>query len=544
MSNNNETEKRNFIIKKRKPNEMLNKKMYNKIYKFGTRSFTIENEEKNKNKSQKGNNRKINFSQSYKNFNECKNDFETQPKNDISTYNLKLQKINFVPKINRHKRNLKKFINIIKDDDNKTKNEKHKTINSSYSNFNSFYKRKKRYSSSEANIPKKNYIENNLNEPDIIINRIRQNSTNVNSGRKNKITNLIYNKSLPNFVCDVCYDKKMLEEKIPKSNVSRKELLAEKFINENPFYFIDKMNDIEKKRIQTKLDNQTNKQRLVSSIYEEEVNNPRNLEKEKLQLINEYSINPLAIEHRKDPKFLKLKVFFDQKEKLIQNNPDIYPGLAPRKALQDYYEKCMYQLPTSEEVYKINPVFKAKHAEILKKQIDDKKKRENDYIIKTKTAEYIANKQFNEYKKNEKLNDLKKNKYEIQTFIRDNQKLDNYKKNQKEIKQKEEEKFIYKLDLLKDKDNKDYKLRYLKEKYMDCELYQKMFEDMNKKHEMNIYNKKEENRKWNNYLNKYNMRYGYANRYNNCDLCNKPIPKNQKLKKYPPSESNVININY
>ena len=128
MSNNNETEKRNFIIKKRKPNEMLNKKMYNKIYKFGTRSFTIENEEKNKNKSQKGNNRKINFSQSYKNFNECKNDFETQPKNDISTYNLKLQKINFVPKINRHKRNLKKFINIIKDDDNKTKNEKHKTI--------------------------------------------------------------------------------------------------------------------------------------------------------------------------------------------------------------------------------------------------------------------------------------------------------------------------------------------------------------------------------------------------------------------------------
>ena len=544
MSNNNETEKLNFIIKKRKPNEMLNKKMYNKIYKFGTRSFTIENEEKNKNKSQKGNNRKINFSQSYKNFNECKNDFETQPKNDISTYNLKLQKINFVPKINRHKRNLKKFINIIKDDDNKTKNEKHKTINSSYGNFNSFYKRKKRYSSSEANIPKKNYIENNLNEPDIIINRIRQNSTNVNSGRKNKITNLTYNKSLPNFVCDVCFDKKMLEEKIPRSNVNRKELLAEKFINENPFYFIDKMNDIEKKRIQTKLDNQTNKQRLVLSIYEEEVNNPRNLEKEKLQLINEYSINPLAIEHRKDPKFLKLKVFFDEKEKLIQNNPDIYPGLAPRKALQDYYEKCMYQLPTSEEVYKINPVFKAKHAEILKKQIDDKKKRENDYIIKTKTAEYIANKQFNEYKKNEKLNDLKKNKYEIQTLIRDNQKLDNYKKNQKEIKQKEEEKFIYKLDLLKDKDNKDYKLRYLKEKYMDCELYQKMFEDMNKKHEMNIYNKKEENRKWNNYLNKYNMRYGYANRYNNCDLCNKPIPKNQKLKKYPPSESNVININY
>ena len=137
--------------------------------------------------------------------------------------------------------------------------------------------------------------------------------------------------------------------------------------------FRDKLSD-KFKEIKNQFDYMTNKQRLVSSIYEEEVNNPRNLEKEKLQLINEYSINPLAIEHRKDPKFLKLKVFFDEKEKLIQNNPDIYPGLAPRKALQDYYEKCMYQLPTSEEVYKINPVFKAKHAEILKKQIDDKKK--------------------------------------------------------------------------------------------------------------------------------------------------------------------------
>ena len=97
-------------------------------------------------------------------------------------------------------------------------------------------------------------------------------------------------------------------------------------------------------------------------------------------------------------KQIAIEMFNKDEKKLIQNNPDIYPGLAPRKALQDYYEKCMYQLPTSEEVYKINPVFKAKHAEILKKQIDDKKKRENDYIIKTKTAEYIANKQFNSFK--------------------------------------------------------------------------------------------------------------------------------------------------
>ena len=43
-------------------------------------------------------------------------------------------------------------------------------------------------------------------------------------------------------------------------------------------------------------------------------------------------------------------------------------------------------------------------------------------------------------------------------------------------------------------------------------------------------------------MNKYSMRYGYKNRYNNCDRCSKPIQKNQKLKKYPPPEEDIANV--
>ena len=79
---------------------------------------------------------------------------------------------------------------------------------------------------------------------------------------------------------------------------------------------------------------------------------------------------------------------------------------------------------------------------------------------------------------------------------------------------------------------------------MDCEMYQKMFDEMNQKREKKIYDRNEEKRKWNNYLDKYNMRYGYKNRYNNCDICNRPIQDQKKqLKRYPPPRENVVNVN-
>ena len=561
MSNYNEEQNNNFVIKKRKTNSFMNKPQY-KIKKPDSRCLTVENtEDRDYYKAKTFNNRKINCSKSYSNFNKynlnCDNKINTE--NEIDFF--KHPKLNFVPRINRHKRNLNKFININKENDNniqtKTQSyhikQKENAINKTYNNFNSFYKRKKRSISTEPNNDyinyKNKYINENQKDSELLNNRIRHSSTNVNSNKKQRKNNLTYaNDYSSNYVCKNCFDKKMLEEKFPslsKSMINSKEKLVDQFINENPFYFIDKMNNLEKKRIQSNLDNLSFKQRNVIPIYEQEINKPSNLRKEQLQLINEYSLNPLAIEHGKDPKFLEQKVFFDRKEKLIQNNPDIYPGLVPRKAFQDYYEKCMYQIPSSEENYTINPVYKKNYIKALKKQISDKENRERDLILKTKKAEYIANKNFNEYKKREKLNEMKKSKYNLQMFNKDNKKLEEYKKYKKENMMREEEKFGQRLDLMKDKENKDYRLRYKKEKNMDCEMYQKMFDEMNQKREKKLYDRNEEKRKWNNYLDKYNIRYGYKNRYNNCDICNRPIQDQKKqLKRYPPPRENVVNVNY
>ena len=552
MSNNNENQKNNVITKKRKTNSVINKGYNYKNDQDGSRCITCEKAEDKVNKP-KTFQRRMFYSKSCSNFNKCIINFDNAENKEYDFDFFRQKKISFVPKIFRHKRKIDKYINIDKEDvDKNLRKEKikhQKIINKTYNNFNDTYKRAKRTSSTLNNNINNKYLNENFNESDLIQNRIRHSAMITNTikkSKKEKIPNLT-DINEPFYFCKTCFDKKMLEEKMSsfsKTMANDKDNLIEKFINENPFYFIDKMNNIEKRRIQTKLDNLSNKQRRVLPIYQEEINKPDNLKIEQLQLINEFSINPLAIDHRKDPKFVQQKIIFDKKENIIYSNPKIYKGLGPRKAYQDYYEKCMYQVPHLEENYKINQVYKKNYIKTLEKQIDDKVRKEKQLKKKIKTSEYLANKQFNEYKKSETINDLIKSSHKLQMLNRDNKKLEEYKKYKKEKFKREEEKFGYKLDLMKDKENMEYKIKFKKERDMEIESYNNMFEEMNRKREMKIYNKNEEKRKWNDYLDKYNMRFGYLNRYNNCDGCNRPIQdKNKQLKKYPPSKENVVNIN-
>ena len=547
MSKNNENLINDYFIPNKKRHDL-------KKTKSNGRCLTIEipNAESKDYYPKHENNKTINFCRSYNNFYAFKFNLDkiNNDNNRSVRGNNENKKISFVPKIHRRKRNLNKFININRDEDNKKKIEmenktqmnKFNINNKSYSNFNSFCKRKKKYLSTDTKDQKNynqlyNITDNSNSESNPFLKKMNRSSTNKN------YYNEKINKSLPIHVCQTCFDKEMLEEVRPFIPVDkRKEKLREQFIKQNPFIFQDKMNNFEKRRIQQKVENMTNIQRSVIPTYELEVNKPRNLKKEKLQLINEYSLNPLCLDHGKDPKYVKYKANFDSKEKFIQNNPDIYPGLVQRKAFKDYYEKCMLQVPTEEENYSLNPKFKENHIRVLKMQIDNKKKKENEYLKKTRTAELFANKVFDEYKSQERLKGLKKISQSLQIFNIDNKKLDDYKKSVKEFKQKQEKKLGNKLVLMKDQENEEYVLRIKKEKFMDSELYQKMFEDMNKKNEVKLKNKKEEKLQWHNYMNKYSMRYGYKNRYNNCDRCNKPIQKNQKLKKYPPPEEDIVNV--
>ena len=434
-----------------------------------------------------------------------------------STYNVKNiiynndERNNFIPHIVRNKKNITKYIN------NKDNNIREKE------NFNNKrYNNTKRTNSIDSKNNNNEYKENNK--------KTNRNSSYDNNSNKDNLT-----------LCRNCFDKKMLEEESPKNiEMDKKEYLNNKFINENPFYFIDKMSDNEKKRINEKIASNSNKQRQAFANYKKEIDNPKNNTKEKLQLINEYSINPLSIEVGKDPRYLKQKQNFDKKEKIIHQNPDIYKGLVPRKAYNDYYNKCIYQVPKMEEMYYVNPVYKENYIKALKKQIEDKKIKENENKKKQRMAEALANKTFNEYKKMANLKEKEQHNNGIKILENDNKQLDEFKEYKKNLLKEREKKLVNELEIQNNKINMDIQLRNKNEKRNNIGTYHDWLEDVEKKRQNKKDTKDEENKRWNNYIQNYNLKCNHCS-FGNCDICNRPSRK-ENLKKFPPSFSERIDF--
>ena len=397
------------------------------------------------------------------------------------------------------------------------------------------------YNKSNNNIRYSNNNINNINEQhdyqimkESAVKKINRNSSYDN---KNKI-----NDNITNLLCRNCFNRKMLEDQNTNTKeIDKIEYLNDKFINENPFYFIDKMSDNEKKRINDKIESNSNKQRLALANYKKEIDNPNNNTKEKLQLINEYSLNPLSIDKGKDPRYVKLKNNFDKKEKIIQNNPNIYKSMEPRKAYNDYYNKCIYQVPKIENRHYVNPVYKENYIKTLKKQIEDKKNKEYENRRKQKEAEALANKQFNEYKKMAKLHQKENQNKGIKELINDNKQLDDFKKYTKNVLREKERKLGNELAQKNDNLNRTIQLRNRNEKSDNLEIYQEWLNDVNKKNQAKKDNKDEEDRKWNNYIYNYNLKCNNS-AYENCDICNRSYEK-EKLKKYQPPSSTIIDDN-
>ena len=457
---------------------------------------------------------------------------------------------NNIPRIVRNKKNVTKYVN--KDNNLREKqrfnyNIKNNSMDKNYymNKGNKIYNNNNNneYNKSNNNIryTNNNYTINNINDQHdyqtIKENKIKKINRNSSFDNKIKISD-----NITNLLCRNCFDRKMLEDQNNNTTeIDKIEYLNDKFINENPFYFIDKMSDNEKKRINDKIESNSNKQRLALANYKKEIDNPKNNTKEKLQLINEYSLNPLSIDKGKDPRYVKLKNNFDKKEKIIQNNPNIYKSMEPRKAYNDYYNKCIYQVPKIENRYYINPVYKENYIKTLKKQIEDKKNKEYENRRKQREAEALANKQFNEYKKMANLHQKENHNKGIKKLINDNKQLDDFKAYTKNVLREKERKLGNELVQKNDNLNKSIQLRNRNEKNDNLEIYQVWLNDVNIKNQAKKDNKDEEDRKWNNYIYNYNIKCNHS-AYANCDICNRPYER-EKLKKYPPPSSTIIDYN-
>ena len=469
-------------------------------------------------------------------------------KRTYSTHNIKNNKNNnFIPRIVRHKKNFNKYIN---KNNNLRENEKIENIyqNNTISNNNNKYKRTRSIDRNINNLEDKK--NNNFTNDNYTITSNKSYINNINN-LKNKNKKINRNSSfdnmsntsvnITNLLCKNCFDKKMLEQETPKNKeIDKIEYLNDKFINENPFYFIDKMSENEKKRINQKIESNSNKQKLAFDNYKKEIDNPKNNTKESLQLINEYSLNPLSIEVSKDPRYIRQKKNYDKKEKIIHQNPDKYKGMQPRKAYDDYYNKCIYQVPKLEQSYHINPIYKENYIKVLKKQIEDKKNKENEDKKKQRMAEAFANRQFNEYKKKCNLNDKEKLNNDIEFLKNENKELDDFKKHKNNLLKEREKKLEDELEKKNNKRDKDIKLRNKNEKLDNIENYQDWLEDIDKKKQTKKDNEDQEKEKWNKFIKNYNLKCNEE--VANCDLCNKPSQK-VKMKRYPP-ESVKINFEF
>ena len=197
-----------------------------------------------------------------------------------------------------------------------------------------------------------------------------------------------------NYVCDNCYNNKIVTKKFKEQPPEQKEILNNTFNKVNPFYFQDKMKDLYKDKIQHRLKELEKIQRqALNNLAKYKIENPTGVEK--LQKQQELSINPMVAHEREDPRVGKTLRAYDLKENFINANRDLYQIDKPRKAINDYYKKCIFQVPVLENEYFVDPKYIKQVSIDLRQQIEENqinKKKRREEEIKT---ERISNKKMN-----------------------------------------------------------------------------------------------------------------------------------------------------
>ena len=346
----------------------------------------------------------------------------------------------------------------------------------------------------------------------------------------------VFNESKNNLFSNLDYKKNT------DINLKKKEKLSKSFNKIHQFYFQDKIKLMEKEKIDKKIKNRMQIQREALkqlSLYK--LKNPS--KKEILQKLNELSINPLLEHEPKPPLYLKTIENYYYNDDIIKKS-DINIFNKPRKEIDEYYNKCQYQIPSIYDSDKIihtkaKYIFPSLEKKNFENQIKEeiKKQRNKKYkIIERKQEEYNNGK-------------LKYNLYnEIDTFLRNKEKyrklckekeiiLDNnllteynhYIKKHLDDGKKEGynniRKTIEKEDLQEDFEKKQEKDRTRKILNDWDNIYKKEKDKRNNE-------KIKEKKMWRNYSETFEINYNPKNKF----------PKNYKHRKNY-SKDNILRIN-
>ena len=321
------------------------------------------------------------------------------------------------------------------------------------------------------------------------------------------------------------------------SNELNKEKLTKSFNKIHPYYFQDKIQLLEKEKLNKKIKERMQAQReALKQLTIYKINNPS--KKELLQKINELSSNPLISHEPKPPLYKRTIDNYYYNDNIIRSK-DINIFNKPRKAIEEYYNKCQYQIPSIYESDKtihtkgkyINPIeVKNKYEKQVKEEIMKQRKKlyqlkenRNDEINKGK----IKNKLYNDLdiyiKNNEKQTKLNNEK----EIILDNNILNEYNKYIKthlnDGKKDGYNNIIKKMEKedLKEKNEKN------QEKMREKQIL-KDWNNMYKKTKLRRKDEKNKEKKmWRNYSETFEINYKIKNNSNTHLQCRKNISKDK-----------------
>ena len=341
-------------------------------------------------------------------------------------------------------------------------------------------------------------------------------------------------KDYSKYICDNCYNNKIATKKYKEQPKEQKEVLNNTFNKVNPFYFHDKMKDIYKDKIQHKIKELESLQRkAVSNLAKYKIENPTSIEK--FQKQQELSVNPMAAHEREDPRICKTLRAYDLKENFINENREIYQIDRPRKAINDYYKKCCFQVPVLEKDYYVDQKYIKQVSIDLKEQIEEKRKNRQKIKEEEIKTERISNKQMNDYTDYLCRKNQEQKKHYLNEFYKKSKYIDDFRKYKNEQDQKNQKDYLDKINqkLKKEDEDKKYKNRQKKINEINkLQTWKKDFEidRKNKKRE-----KEEETHKWYNYSQDYIYKCIHGNEVAKCCLCNQPTLKEKWIRYIPKS---------
>ena len=324
-------------------------------------------------------------------------------------------------------------------------------------------------------------------------------------------------------------------EKTDDLNMLKKEKLNISFNKVHPYYFQDKIQLKEKEKMNQKIKNRMMIQReALKQLTLYKVKNPS--KKEVLQKINELSYNPLLAYEPKSPAYKKTIANYYYNDNIIKNN-DINIFNKPRKEIEEYYNKCQYQIPSlyesdttihTKKKYifpeaEKNKFEKQIKEEIIKQRNKKTKLYENkiDEIKKGKIKYKLYNDLDKYIKINEKMEKLNKEK----EIVKDNNILTEYNKYIK-LHKNDGEKDCYnnirkkmeKEDLKENMEKKEEKIRTRKLLNDWDNIYKRTKDRRN-------YENIKEKKMWRNYSETFEINYNTKNKFKNCYRCGKNYSK-------------------